>query len=200
MSGYYSVNEGGVNVFDTLSYIGKKLNEEKIVWGVGGSIMLNHYGIIDKPNDIDILVDLNDIEKADKIIKSIGEKKDWEKEDTYSTEHFYEYIVNDIDVDVMSGLTINYDNGIFRYIFDECSISDNKKINGVNIPLTSLEDWYVLYQLIPKREMKVRIIENYLLLNGVKRPDLLERSLSGDLPKQVRDKINGILSFVTSKE
>jgi predicted nucleotidyltransferase len=188
--------KGGVNVFDTLSYIGKKLNEERIVWGVGGSIMLNHYGIIDKPNDIDILVDLNDIEKADKIIKSIGEKKEWEKEDTYSTQHFYEYIVNDIDVDVMSGLTINYDNGIFRYIFDESSISDNKKINGVNIPLTSLEDWYVLYQLIPKREIKVRMIENYLLLNGVKRPDLLERSLRGDLPKQVRDKINGILQLL----
>jgi hypothetical protein len=186
--------KGGVNVFDTLSYIGKKLNEERIVWGVGGSIMLNHYGIIDKPNDIDILVDLNDIEKADKIIKSIGEKKEWEKEDTYSTQHFYEYIVNDIDVDVMSGLTINYDNGIFRYIFDESSISDIKSINGVNIPLTSLEDWYVIYQLIPNREIKVSMVENYLSSNGIKKPNLLKRALNGHLPNVVRDNIQRLLN------
>jgi hypothetical protein len=38
------------------------------VWGVGASILLNYYGLIDKPNDIDILVDLKDIEKADIIL------------------------------------------------------------------------------------------------------------------------------------
>jgi len=32
------------------------------------ALPLQHY----KPNDIDILVDLNDIEKADKVLKSIG--------------------------------------------------------------------------------------------------------------------------------
>ncbi|MGV8984445.1 hypothetical protein [Clostridium sp.] len=78
-------------------------------------------------------------------------------------------------------------------MFDQSSISEIKIINGVNIPLTSLEDWYVIYQLIPKREIKVAMIENYLLLNGVKMPTLLERALRGDLPKKVRDKIEGIL-------
>ena len=37
------------------------------------------------------------------------------------------------------------------------------------------------------------MIENYLLLNGVKKPDLLQRSLSANLPVKVRDKILGIL-------
>ena len=54
-----------MKVFDTLSYIGERLNEERIMWGVGASILLNHYGLVDKPNDIDILVDLKDIEKTD---------------------------------------------------------------------------------------------------------------------------------------
>lgn len=67
-------------MFNTLSYIGKKLNDEGIVWGVGASILLNHYGLVDKPNDIDILVDLNDIEKADKILKSIEKKIVWERQ------------------------------------------------------------------------------------------------------------------------
>ena len=61
-------------MFNTLSYIGKKLNDADITWGVGASILLNRFGLIDKPNDIDIFVSINDIEKTDEILKSIGEK------------------------------------------------------------------------------------------------------------------------------
>ena len=181
-------------MLNVLSYIGEKLNEERIIWGVGASVLLNHYGLIDKANDIDIVVDLKDIEKADKVITGIGEKIIWEKTDRYSTEYFYEYTVNGFEVDVMAGLSINYDNGIFEYIFDQSSISEITIINGVNIPLTSLEEWYVIYQLIPNREIKVGIIKNYLLSNGVKKPNLLERALRGSLPNEVRDNIHKLLN------
>ncbi|MBU3129256.1 nucleotidyltransferase family protein [Clostridium tagluense] len=180
-------------IFEALSYIGEKLNENGVVWAVGASILLHHYGLIDSPNDIDILVDLSDIEKVDKILKSIGEKKVREKSDTYSTKYFYEYVVHGFDIDLMAGLSINYNNGTYEYIFNHTSISEYKKINGVNIPLSSLEDWYVIYQLIPGRDIKVKMIENHLSLNGVKKSALLERALKGDLPDEVRDKIQGIL-------
>ena len=181
-------------IFKTLSYIGEMLNDNGVVWAVGASILLHHYGLIEgNPNDIDILVDLKYIEKVDKILKSIGEKKIREKSGTYSTKYFYEYAVHGVDIDVMAGLSINYNNGIFEYNFDQASISEYKKINGVNIPLSSLEDWYVIYQLIPGREVKVNMIEKYLLSNGIKNPDLLQRALKGDLPLEVRDKIHGIL-------
>ena len=68
----------------------------------------------------------------------------------------------------MSGFDVNHNNGVFEYIFDNNSISDFKIINGVNIPFTSLEDWYVIYQLIPKREAKVNLIEKYLFLTELK--------------------------------
>jgi len=182
-------------MFDTLSYIGKKLNEESIVWGIGASILLNNYGLIDKPNDIDILVDIKNIEKLDLILREIGEKKTREKTDTYSTTYFYEYVVDGFDVDVMAGLKINHADGIYKYDFDKNSITDIKKINEVNIPLTSLEDWYVIYQLIPNREKKVNMIEKYLLTNGVENPAFLEKALRKELPKLVRDKIEGILKL-----
>nr|MBK5236697.1 hypothetical protein [Clostridium sp.] len=63
------------------------------------------------------------------------------------------------------------------------------------MPLTSLEDWYTIYQLIPSRKIKVKMIENYLLSNGIKKPDLLERALIGGLPEEVRDKIQSILKY-----
>ncbi len=180
-------------MFNTLSYIGEKLNNSNIVWGVGASILLNKFGLINKPNDIDIFVDIKDINKADEILKEIGEKKTYEKTAIYSTKYFYEYRINKIDVDVMAGFAINHNCGVFEYIFDKKSISDIKKYNGVNIPFTSLEDWYIIYQLIPNREQKVKMIEDYLLSNGIKEPYLLERALDGNLPTEVRKKIQKML-------
>lgn len=182
-------------MFNTLSYIGEKLNNSNIVWGVGASILLNQFGLIDKPNDIDILIDIKDIEKANEVLKSIGEQKKWEKTATYSTKYFYESIIDGIDVDVMSGLAVSHNSGVFEYIFDNNSISEFKIINGVSIPFTSLEDWYVIYQLIPNRESKAKMIERYLLSNGIKNYLLLERALKGNLPAEVRDKIKSMVSL-----
>ena len=95
----------------------------------------------------------------------------------------------------MAGFAINHSNGTFRYIFDQNSISEFKLINGVNIPFTSLEDWYVIYQLIPNREVKVKMIENYLLSNKIKKTILLERSLQGCLPIDVRKKVEEMLKW-----
>lgn len=182
-------------MYNTLSYIGKILNDNNIVWAVGASILLNQFELVDSPNDIDILVVLNDIEKVDRILKSIGEKKTWKETTTYSTKYFYEYEVNKIDIDVMAGLAINHNDGVFEYTFDNDSISQIIKINEVDIPFTSMEDWYVIYQLIPNREPKVKMVEDYLFSNGIKKPFLLERALQGQLPVNVRGRINNMLSF-----
>lgn len=181
-------------MLNTLSYIGEKLNFSNIAWAVGSSILLNQFGFIDKPNDIDIFVDIKDIERADEILKGIGEKKNWERTATYSTKYFYEYIIDGIDVDVMAGFAVNHNSGVFEYIFDHDSISELKIINEISIPFTSLEDWYVIYQLIPNRETKVEMIEKYLLSNGIKKTMLLKRALKGCLPLEVRRRIENILS------
>lgn len=173
-------------LFQTLSYIGEKLNEENILWGVGASILLSHYNLVNSPNDIDILVALKDIHKADEILKSLGSKKIREANDSYSTEYFNEYVINGIDVDVMSGLTLNHEEGKYVQIFDDASIVDEMLVNDVKIPLTSLEDWYIIYQLIPGREYKVSLIENYLLQKGIANPILLQRALKCTLPSMVK--------------
>jgi len=186
-------------LINTLSFIGEKLNKSNIIWGVGASILLNQFGLIEKPNDIDIFIDVKDIKKADEILKSIGKKKKREKTSIYLTEYFYEYLINEVDIDVMAGFAVNHISGVFKYTFDNDSISEFKTINGVNIPFTSLEDWYVIYQLIPNREIKVNMIEKYLLVNGIKNPNLLERSLRGNLPIEVTKRIKTLLNNNKSK-
>lgn len=180
-------------MLNTLSSIGKELNSKNITWAVGASLLLSTYGFISKPNDIDIFIDINDISEADKILSKLGTKKEFEKSSTYSTKFFYEYTIDNVDIDVMSGFAINHSEGIFEYIFDSKSISNFKTINGIKIPFTSLEDWYVIYQLIPNREYKVEMIEKYLLSNKINHPELLERSLLACLPKNVIERIKKII-------
>lgn len=177
----------------TLRQIADQLNSQQLMWAVGGSLMLNHYGLAEKPNDIDLLVDLNDIVKVDEILCSMGEKKTRVEVGQYSTKYFYEYVINGFDVDVMSGLAINHDDGVFNFIFDQDSIAGFKEIGGTKIPLGSLEDWYVLYQLIPGRDGRVNAIEGYLKSNGVTRPDLLTRMLPLNLPDGVKANVKEML-------
>lgn len=186
-------------MYKTLSYIGKKFNKEDILWAVGGSIMLNQFGLIDNPNDIDIFVDIKDISSVNKILKNSGEKKEYQNTSVFATKYFYKYLVDGIDIDIMSGLAINHSNGVYEYVFDTNSISKMKIINEVKIPFTSLEDWYVIYQLIPNRESKVDLIERHFKLNGIKNRNLLTRTLSRSLTLDARNKIEEILSLYSLK-
>jgi hypothetical protein len=172
-------------MINTLCQIGEKLNSAALVWGVGASVILNQFGLIEKPNDIDLMVTLEDMHQADLLLTSMGEKKENEKKHCYSTKVFNEYVVNGMDIDVMAGFGVFHDCGNYEYPFDQQSIVEHKLINGVRIPFTSLEDWYVLYQLMPNREPKVKLIENYLLTHGIEHPDLLERALAGNLPPEI---------------
>lgn len=61
--------------------------------------------------------------------------------------------------------------------------------DGVPIPLTALEDWYVMYSLMPKREEKTTMIEQYWQANGMTRPDLLNKALQRELPESLRRKL-----------
>ncbi len=90
--------------------VAKKLKEEGITWGIGTSVLLRFYGLIKDPKDIDILVDLSDIERADNLLKNMGIKKGKEKTDLFSTAYFYEYKIENIEINVMAGLIINHDD------------------------------------------------------------------------------------------
>ncbi|NRU35404.1 hypothetical protein [Clostridium beijerinckii] len=52
-----------------LSYIGNKFNDLNIVWGVGGSVLLSYFSLLNNPNDIYIFVDVNDIKRLMRYLK-----------------------------------------------------------------------------------------------------------------------------------
>jgi hypothetical protein len=180
-------------MLDTLSRIGKILNDGGVLWAVGASVLLNRYGLADNPNDIDIVVDFNDIALADALLTNMGVKKQRVKTAAYSTRFFYEYIIQGIDIDVMAGLAVKHDAGVFEYAFDQYSVTEMVTIDGVSIPFAALEDWFVIYQVLPNREAKVKMIEDYLMAHGIKAPFLLERALNSTLPAKAKARTENIL-------
>ncbi len=177
---------------DTLVHIAKVLNAAGILWGLGGSQLLYQHGLITHPRDIDIMVAKSDIEKADAALSGLGKKLFWEMTAPYETYRFLEYIIASDEVDVMCGFSIRHSQGLYSHTFDAASVSGFSCIGGVSVPLMALEDWYVLYQLIPDREAKVLLIENHLIKGVLNRP-LLSRALDGSLPSETRARINALL-------
>ncbi|MBM7615884.1 nucleotidyltransferase family protein [Alkaliphilus hydrothermalis] len=182
--------------FDTLAYVAEKINNQNIRWGLGGSLVLHHYGLIDDPNDMDILVSLGDAEALDDVLQSIGERKEKEATLTYKTKFFNQYKVKTMDIDVMGGFTIKHSRGDYEFPFDEESIIGCMERKGVKIPLTSLEDWYIVYQLLPNREEKVKLIEEYFIKHGIKHHQLIERALQMCLPPEVISRTKELLAEV----
>ncbi|ERI93082.1 hypothetical protein HMPREF1982_01903 [Clostridiales bacterium oral taxon 876 str. F0540] len=182
--------------FNTLAHISDGLNKSGALWAIGASVMLYFNGLLEKPNDIDILVAEKDIEKIKNVLDNLGEMTfdgcDEGKE-PYLTKYFYKYKVADTDIDLIAGFKIKNEQGIYEMPFDENTVTSHAKVNNVAIPLCALEDWYVLYQLMEAREAKVKLIEDYLIKNGIKNKRLLERALIEKLPDSVRCNIKKLI-------
>ncbi len=168
-----------------LYFLSVKLNETNINWALGGSLLLYFNKILDNPRDIDILVNYEESKKVNDILCNYGECRNMNSKAPYETESFYNYKINNTEVDIIGSFKIAHERGIYSYILDEEAISQYISINDIQIPLSSIEDWYILYQLIPGREKKVSIIEEYFNENGVSNPKLIKRALDQPLPKSV---------------
>jgi len=175
--------------------IAKALNAPDILWSVGASLLLEQYSLVDNPTDIDITASINDIRFIDNKLSALGEKQKENESELYSTDYFYEYIIDGINVDVMAGLKINLREGIYEYKFDKESVPHSFKIDNTQIPFSTLEEWYILYQLMPAKKGKVTVIESYFKINGIQYPGLLHRMAdSPSLPEQIKSKISALIA------
>lgn len=188
-------------LFDTLVVIARALNQADVHWRIGASVLLYYHGLVDAPHDIDIMISEADADVVASILGGLGREAPGDPaRSLYSTSRFLEYIVDGTDVDVMAGFAIKHDSGTYVFPFDDRSVTMRKSVEGVTIPFSSLEDWYVLYQLIPGREPKVKLIEDHIRSSGIADEVLLERALSAELPADVRARTERLLASCRSSE
>ena len=165
--------------------IAKEFNKSKIRYAVGFSLVLKYYGIVSKAQDIDIVVNEKDYNKAIEIMNNLGDKIEQEKKVNGFKSNPVEYKVDNVDVDLMSNIKITFGRGTYAYIFDSKSIGEKVMIDDTEVPLIAIEDLYVLYQLIDGKQEKVEMIEDYFKKNKVRHKALLKRTLSQELPLKV---------------
>ncbi len=181
---------------DTLEIVARELNREGVMWAVGASLLLRCHGLAASPRDIDIVVAERDAGKTAAILDRLGARTPGVPQGPYATARFLEYVVDGTSIDVMSGLGIRHDAGVYVYPFDELAIVGSFMAGQAAVPLTALEDWYVLYQLMPDREPRVRAIEEYLTKAGSTHLDLVERALRQPLPEDVKERTSRLLLAV----
>ncbi|MBI9011318.1 MAG: hypothetical protein JEZ08_03745 [Clostridiales bacterium] len=184
---------------DVLKTIATLFNEAELNWAVGASLVLYHNGIVDKVNDIDIVIEGKDVKKAEELLLTLGTKQFTKEIPTYSNEYFGEFDINGVEIDMMSEMVINNHNCSYPYPFDQKSVVSHMALSGVNIPVSSLEEWFILYQMIPNKEVKVDLLNTYFKNHDILYPELLKRGLDADLPEHIKESINRLLDKTKEK-
>ena len=180
---------------DSLIKIARRFNAADITWALGASMLLHYKGLVLKPNDIDLVIALEDITCAQRILDELGVRKPLDFNANYATRYFAEYVIGGVDVDVMAGFRIITDETTVEYILNPKTFG-TLNLKGTTIKLCPLEDWYVLYLLMPERGERVAAIKGYFLENGANR-EYLKAWAERDLPPVVTEQIRELSSKET---
>lgn len=62
----------------------------------------------------------------------------------------------------MAGLCVHRNNKDHFFPFNRESIGEWMEVDGVEVPLSKLEEWYEIYKVLPGRERKAEAIGDYL--------------------------------------
>lgn len=174
---------------ELLQRIAKELNHEKIEWGLGGSLLLFVRGITDQFGDIDLLVKDSEVLRVNRLLNKMGMLVPKEEDPIYHTKGFFQFEIDGVIVQVMSNLTVKYEDKLYTVPFDEFSIDKWEPFGQEKLPLMYLEDWYVIYQLI-QRTPKVELLEEHfkkVKFSKSRKQALLEWSLPADIRETLRE-------------
>jgi hypothetical protein len=181
-----------MNINDCLSMIAKRFLEEKIRYVVGGSYLLHQYKLEDNVNDLDLVIHPKDIFKALSIMDTLGEQLETQNNPIYESTHFHKYDVDGVSVDIISDLIINYQNFQYHYVLDGTKPHESIIVNGVQVFLADLEDWYVIYLFIGNRRQKVEKLEKYIIEKGTLSQSILHPMLDKSIPEEFKVKIKNL--------
>lgn len=153
------------NKLEVLRKIAKEFNKENVTWAVGASVLLFFKGIVNEFHDIDIMFDEADAQKVKNILNKLGKHIPSLPNEMFKTKYFYEYIVDNVEIDAMGGFMVVKDGKDYGCSLIKKDITECINYEGVDIPLYSLERWKYFYYLI-NRTSKVKIIDDFYKNRG----------------------------------
>lgn len=161
----------------------QKFNELSIIYGVGASTMIKLRGIDISVHDIDIMVKEDQFILAYDCLMTFCDEKLVEPSNLFKTSYFKRLNYKGIDIDLMSGMGIVHESGIFKYNFDRAEKC--LELENTLIPICFMEDWFVFYHLMPNRVHTINLIKFYFLSHPVNKSRLL-KIIELSLPNELR--------------
>jgi len=158
----------------TIEAVGKALNEAGVLWAIGGSVVLQNNDMPVTPNDLDVIIETKDAPAVVQLLESLGAKRASDPSYHYQSYSFTEYVVGATEVDLMAGLTIVQRGQKYLYPFDAKTPTEASLVGKTTVPFMSLEDWYVLYNLMPGKAWKAEMIAKRFQRDGQKHPGRIE--------------------------
>lgn len=178
-----------------LLLIFNQLNESNVLYGLGGSMMLKLRLFEIEPHDIDLFVSVEDYHQTMEIFREHTTQLVTTSKHPFKTLHFTSFSCEDITIDIMAGFRYLHLDGTYTALFDKLSITGLVHTDNIEIPLMSLEEWYVLYSVMNRND-KVEMIEKRWRNQNLEHLYLLERQLNLELPYSLKQKI---LNYLQNK-
>lgn len=175
---------------EALFKIVNEFEKNGIRYGLACSMNLFLNGIVDEFHDLDFIIELSDTEKVKEVMEKIGAiLKETGGNGYCESDVYMHFQLERVDIDIISGFRLLTFGTNFQYKFNENELV-TCYIKNFTIPLIPLETLYVLYYMMegwqPRRRYKRKLIEQYLIIEGVSFPKILENSLTTELPLWIK--------------
>lgn len=141
-----------------LEKIAGRMNEAGVLWCVGASLDLYFHGLTDHFHDIDIMTGTDGISAVIRIMDGLGTRQPASPDGKYKTKYFLEYIVEDVEVDIMAGFAIVADGTEHDCSLTHDQIEKQITVGREEVPLQRLGLWKRYYRLMGRTD-KVRLLE-----------------------------------------
>jgi hypothetical protein len=167
------------------------LEEHEVSYSIGGSLLLSLKGLPVQPNDVDLLVKPENFTQAKQVLQKRAVRiKDKPPQDCFLTKACTTFtMLDNIQVDLMADFAITYEDTIFRMPFTAVM---EQTVAGI-LPLSSMEAWYVMYWLLPNKETKRELMENYFRSHGLSNRQPLEEASRLGMPAEANRTMEKLL-------
>ncbi|SDD64091.1 hypothetical protein SAMN05421663_11617 [Terribacillus halophilus] len=173
------------------------LEARDVPYSIGGSLLLHLKGLPVSPNDVDIIVERELFATAKEVLQERAVKyEDKPAQGRFLTRACTTFEMSDgLQVDLMTDFAVLYEKSVVRMPYT--AVTEQTK-DGL-LPLGSMEAWYVMYWLLPGKESKRDLMEDYFHRNGFADPRYLKQALTFDLPEAANKTINRLLAAARKK-
>ncbi len=164
-------------------------DEHDILYGVGGSFMIDKLHFDLKVNDLDIFISLNDLDKVAKIMAKY-QKLDTKDNPSIKSGYFAKYMIKGVGVDIIADMHVNYKDVWYNY-----DLTNHDQVHDHNgISYMFLQDWFYLYWIM-KRHEKVKMIIGHWQNTNYPDIDRWQYLLNLSLPSDLKITINDLIKY-----